>query len=142
MSSYTLHVLIDTKDKQDVFRDIKISSEQTLMDLHQVILDAFAFSGQEISSFFSCDDNWDGDQEYTQIAMEPKDEAFEMGRNKISALFKNKGDKAIYQYDFLRMWSFLIELINISPEECPEPTVLLSVGEAPKEEDKEISKDK
>lgn len=141
MNSVILHVLIDTKDKEDVFRDIQIATHSKLDILHQEILNAFDFEGQEMAAFYEADEDWDRGQEYPQIAMENQQEAFAMSEAKVGDLFSSKGDKGIYLYDFLRMWCFLIEVINTSDTAPKDATVLLSVGDAPKESDKEISED-
>lgn len=139
MQSVTLHILVDTEDKEDVFRDIQISLNDNLLTLHQSILDAFNFSGIEMASFFSCDKDWEREQEYPQMAMDEKQGAFEMGANKVSTLFSKKGDKGLLVYDFMRMWCFLIEVINVENTSCEKPEVLLSVGNAPKEDSKEAT---
>lgn len=46
MRIYRFRVLIDRES--EAFRDIEIGSEQTFLDLHNAIKDAFAFIGQEV----------------------------------------------------------------------------------------------
>ncbi|MDB9748386.1 plasmid pRiA4b ORF-3 family protein, partial [Polaribacter sp.] len=45
-----------------------------------------------------------------------------------------ENDKLIYVYDFLKMWTFYVEVIEISSEEKPGlPLIILTVGEIPAE---------
>ncbi|TXC81657.1 plasmid pRiA4b ORF-3 family protein [Luteibaculum oceani] len=141
MKSFTLHVLVDTKEKTDVFRDIKISADAKLETLHKAILKAFDFKGQEMAAFYSCDKDWERLQEFPQMAMDKGQEKYEMGTATIADLVKKKGSKALYVYDFLKMWCFLIEVINVSEEATKTPKVLLTVGKAPKESEKKVSEE-
>ena len=54
MRIYRFRVLID--HESEAFRDIEIGSEQTFLDLHTAIKDAFAFIGQEMASFYVSDE--------------------------------------------------------------------------------------
>ena len=45
----------------------------------------------------------------------------------------NTNDKLIYVYDFFKMWSFYVEVIDINNELLSEPTIIMSVGEIPDE---------
>jgi hypothetical protein len=56
----------------------------------------------------------------------------------IEDMVNTSNQKFILVYDFLRMWCFMIELIEIIQENFEGPMLDLSVGEAPNEFDKEI----
>mgnify|MGYP000182554451 FL=1 len=44
------------------------------------------------------------------------------------------GDKLIYVYDFLKMWTFYVEAIEVTKDTQNDvPKTILSVGEIPKE---------
>jgi len=45
----------------------------------------------------------------------------------------NINDKLIYVYDFLKMWTFYVEVVEHSNEVITESKVILSVGEIPSE---------
>jgi hypothetical protein len=49
--------------------------------------------------------------------------------------------KIILVYDFLRMWIFLLELIERTDEIVPAPKVTLSIGIAPPEDSRMIQED-
>ncbi|GIR21340.1 MAG: hypothetical protein CM15mP36_05470 [Flavobacteriales bacterium] len=48
---YRFRVILDNDTKEDVFRDLEIVKDSSLKDLHELILLAFKFSGEEMSSF-------------------------------------------------------------------------------------------
>ena len=52
-----LRVILDTE--QDVYRDIEISTDSTLLHFHNAILDAFGWSPGEMASFFESDEHWE-----------------------------------------------------------------------------------
>jgi hypothetical protein len=60
---------------------------------------------------------------------------------KLSDFMEFEDQKIILVYDFLRMWIFLIELIERSEEDLTAPKVALSIGLAPPEDSKMIQED-
>ena len=55
---YRFRVILDNDTKEDVFRDLEIVKDSSLKDLHELILLSFKFSGEEMSSFFTVDEEW------------------------------------------------------------------------------------
>ena len=52
----------------------------------------------------------------------------------INKIIPNVGDKLIYVYDFLKMWTFYVETINVTTTSQKDlPKTILSVGEIPNE---------
>jgi len=52
----------------------------------------------------------------------------------INEIIPKAGDKLIYVYDFLKMWTFYVETINVSTTSQEDvPKTILAVGEIPKE---------
>ena len=52
---YRIRVILDNDTKEDIFRDLEIIKDSSLKDLHELILSAFKFSGEEMSSFLAVD---------------------------------------------------------------------------------------
>ena len=115
-----LRVILDTEE--DVFRDIDIAVDAPLMHLHFAILDAFGWEAGELASFFQSDEAWTRGKEFSLLDMSDTmaDEAEdgEMAENTIGHLIPSKEDRAIYVYDFLRMWCFYVEPLSVSE---PDP---------------------
>ena len=103
-----LRVILDTE--QDVYRDIEISIESTLLHFHNAILDAFGWTPGEMASFFESDENWDKGKEYS--LMDIGGDA-DMTVVKVEAIIQDTDSRAVYVYDFLRMWCFFIEPVSL-----------------------------
>ena len=53
---YRFRVILDHKNKEDIFRDVEIRKTDTFEDLHNVITQSFGFDGSEMASFYLCND--------------------------------------------------------------------------------------
>ena len=103
--------------EEDVFRDIEIMADSTLEDFHNAIFQAFGFDGSEMASFYISDDDWSQGEEIAQ--MDLGDESVRlMEETTLDDVVSESQTKLIYIYDFLSMWTFLIELAEIAE---PEP---------------------
>jgi hypothetical protein len=141
MRIYRFRVLID--HPSEAFRDIEIASEQTFLDLHKAIKDAFAFIGQEMASFYVSDPEWNKGPEIPLadlgFGMDGEQAPAIMDQVLISDHIRSTEQRFIYAYDFLHMWIFLVELIHAAPPEpgVEYPRVVMSMGTAPDEHSKE-----
>ena len=131
---YKFRAILDNED--DIFRDIAINQEDTLEDFHNALFNAFGFDGLEVASFYTCDDTWNQDQEIPMF-----DTGDEPGEIKTMAdyvledILDKQNTKIIYVYDFINMWTFLVELASIENEVVGEtyPNLLFSHGIMPEE---------
>lgn len=129
---YKFRAILDAEE--DVFRDIAIQEDDTLEDLHNAIVNAFGFDGMEVASFYTCDDQWNQEEEIPMF-----DSGDVLGEMKIMSdyplnqLLSADQTKIIYVYDFINMWTFLVELAAIEEPESGEtyPALLFSHGELP-----------
>lgn len=110
---YRFRVILDAEE--DVFRDIEILQEDTLEDLHNVIVNAFGFDGTEMASFYLSDDQWNQGEEISQFDM--GGEVRLMNETRLESVLDENNTKIIYVYDFLNMWTFLVELAEIGAAE-------------------------
>jgi len=126
---YKFRVILDAEE--DIFRDIAILHDNTLEDLHNAIVNAFDFDGLEIASFYTCDNQWNQDEEISLF-----DTGEIVGEQKIMndyplfEILNKESTKIIYVYDFLNMWTFLVELAAIEEIEAGiiYPNLLFSHG--------------
>lgn len=131
---YKFRVILDAEE--DVFRDIAILQDDTLEDLHNAIFNSFGFDGTEIGSFYTCDDTWNQEDEISLF-----DTGDVLGEKKIMADYKlsdildKQNTKIIYVYDFISMWTFLVELAAIEDIKAGTtyPETLFSQGDMPAE---------
>lgn len=141
MSNTIFHFRVLIDQSNEVFRDIQIESSATFEDFHHAIVEAFAFSGEEMASFFVSDDDWEKGEEITQMDMGTVEEGGVkiMSDFTLNEMVDQKGAKLLYLYDFMRMWMFFVEMVEISTPDPDKnyPLVTLTVGDAPHESSKE-----
>ena len=130
---YKIRLILDTK--QDVIRDIAISNEITLEDLHKVITNAFGFDGTEMASFYLSDNEWNQGEEIPLFNISESNDVICMQNFFVKDVLDKDKNKLIYVYDFFSMWTFFVELITIAENntQFKLPSLLISVGEVPKE---------
>lgn len=121
-----------------VFRDIELKADATFLEFHRALLKSFEFSGDEMASFYLSDDDWEKGEEITMLDMSEEDAVRTMDNTRLDELLSERGDRLFYLYDFMRMWVFYVELVDIThPEKGAEyPRVTLAVGDAPDENSK------
>lgn len=141
MAGLKFRVLLDSSDKSEIFRDILIGDTESFETFYQAILEAYQFSGDQMASFYMSNDNWDKGHEISLFDMSMGEDPDQImpGVMKTSILadFMLEDDqKIILVHDFIRMWIFLIELIEVTKDAPNSPKVVLSVGNAPAEESK------
>lgn len=130
--AYKFRVILDVEG--DVFRDIIVAGNIHLEELHFTIAKSFGFKGQEMASFYRSDENWEQGDEIPLFDMSEDGEANSMSKYQIIDTFKSEGDKLIYVYDFMSMWTFFVELADMSVAiEENLPIVAISIGNAPDE---------
>ncbi|HEX8562919.1 MAG TPA: hypothetical protein VF676_08065 [Flavobacterium sp.] len=126
---YKFRVILDAEE--DVFRDIAILEDDTLEDLHNAIVNAFDFDGMELASFYTCDNQWNQDEEIPMFdAGDVPGEQRIMADYALSEILNEDNTKIIYVYDFLNMWTFFVELGAIEDPQPGEsyPAMLFSHG--------------
>ena len=141
MSSYKFRILVDTDSSEEIFRDIIISEADNFESLYNAIIQSFGFNGDQLASFYLSNDSWDKGLEIALMDMgsgEGEEELKTMKNTSLNELVDTQGQKIILVYDFLKMWCFLIELIEITPEFTLNPEIKLSIGVAPSEDSKEL----
>jgi hypothetical protein len=124
------------EEDDSIYRDIAIRHKQFFLDLHQAILKAYEFDSKHAATFYRSNDNW---QRGKEISLEKYDKSYVvepllMESTTIGSEIFDPNQKFIYQYDFNRNWTFLVELINVSKEENPKieyPAVVRTEGIAP-----------
>ena len=129
---YKIRIILDTKE--DIFRDIEIEAENSLEDLHNAITQAFGFLGDEMASFYTCDEKWNQLEEIALFDMSEKGSDVRlMNETFLEDILTKENPKLIYVYDFLSMWTFFIELADIveNVEGFDYPHLLFSFGELP-----------
>lgn len=139
---YKIRVILDTKE--DVIRTILVDDILNLEDLHLIIAKSFGFEGQEMASFYRTDDEWNQGEEIPLFNMAEAGEGVSMQTCILKDTLLQENDKLIYVYDFLNMWTFYVDVVEISNDKRDDlPQTILTVGEIPEEApEKEFVADK
>lgn len=141
MKEYKFRVLIDTLEEENAFRDIVVDSSATFEVFNKAIVQAFKFKGDQIASFYLSNDDWDKGQEIGLMDMTAESADFlEMSDTLIREKVETINQKLLYVYDFLSMWCFFIELVEINDLSHAKayPLVELEFGTPPLEESKQL----
>jgi hypothetical protein len=127
-----IRALVDTPEEEDVFRDIEIYSNQTFLELHSAIQEAFNFDQSQLASFHLSDNDWERGEEITLIDMGGGEKQL-MEDTALSDHIRSKNQKLLYIFDFMLMWTFFIEVVAIYPRKTDRvlPEIVLSVGNHP-----------
>lgn len=144
MAVYKYRVLLDSVEEEEVFRDILMDSSSNFNEFFNTIINAFQFNGDQIASFYLSNENWDKGEEISLMDMSFGNESPSktMEDTLLEDCMYDSRQKIILVYDFLKMWIFLIELQEVVQSVDHElPYCSLAIGNAPKEEDREVSLD-
>ena len=135
---YRFRVILDNDTKDDIFRDLEIIKDSSLKDLHELILLAFKFSNEEMSSFFTVDNEWNQIDEISLMSFD--DSIKSMDSINLSDFVEHNNTKFLYVYDFMNMWTFYVELIEEGKliKNQKYPRIIFSNGELPKYAPKKI----
>jgi hypothetical protein len=124
------------EEDDSVYRDVAVRHTQSFLQLHQVILKAYEFDSKHQATFYRSNDHW---QRGREITLQKYDKPYRaepllMEATPIGSEIRDPNQKFIYAYDFVKNWSFLVELINVSKEESGKldyPAVVKAEGIAP-----------
>jgi hypothetical protein len=131
---FRFRVVLDNDTKEDIFRDIEIRNTDSLEDLHNVITQSFGFDGSEMASFYLSDDEWNQGEEISLFDVNEGGTDIQlMSQTTIDSVVSESRTKLLYIYDFLSMWTFMVELGEIVEEAqgTDYPNLLFVHGQVP-----------
>jgi Plasmid pRiA4b ORF-3-like protein len=124
------------EEDESVYRDVVIRHTQSFRDLHDAILKGYEFDNKHKATFYRSNDHWLRGREISleQYEKDYKVAPLLMSDTTIGSEIREPNQRFVYQYDFNKNWTFLVELINVAKEENPKvsyPSVSRSEGIAP-----------
>ena len=129
---YNIQVVLEAKN--DVIRNIDISPNKSLEDLHYAIIDSLELNKQEIASFYMTNKKFELLNEIPIFKIdESEKDTIVMSEIKLESIFTNSDNQLLYIYDFLKMWRFLISFSNTSNTKSENTEVTRSIGKMPEE---------
>jgi hypothetical protein len=128
---YRFRIILDTKE--DIFRDLEIEPSASLEDFHYAIAQSFGFGGQEMASFYTTNENWEQGEELPLLDM--GEGTTPMAAKSLDEYFNEANHHLIYVYDFLSMWTFFVELMEIGEKDpvALYPNLIFGQGDVPEE---------
>ncbi len=125
------------EEDDSIYRDVAVKHTQTFLQLHQIILKAYEFDNKHQATFYRSNDQWQRGREISLAKYDGrtyKVAPLLMEETTIGSEIRDPNQKFIYNYDFVKGWSFMVELINVSKEENAKldyPAVVKTEGIAP-----------
>ena len=128
---YRLRVILDVEE--DVLRDLEIAATASLENLHDAITQAFGFGSNEMACFYRSSQNGNKEKSFPGRYGDPT--ATPMGNTPLEELLTESTPQLLYVYDFLSLWTFFIELVEVAEPEPAKgyPNLLFAQGEVPEE---------
>ena len=110
---YRFTIISDEVD--DFIREIQIDSEATFFELHEALLQAAKSNDAQMTSFFTCDEDWEKEQEITleDMGSSSEEDSYIMRETRLSELLEDEKQKMLYVFDPLTERVFFIELSEI-----------------------------
>lgn len=106
-------------DDESVYRDIAIRHTQNFKELNDTILKSWEFDSKHQATFYRSNDHWLRGREISleKYDKEYKAEPLLMHEVSIGNEIKSPNQRFIFEYDFAKNWTFLVELIKVDKEE-------------------------
>jgi len=120
MHVYKFRIVNDLNE--DFLREVDIKASQTFRDLHEALLECIELNGEELASFFVCDQDWNKQREITLLDMvgersadeeKPLGEPLIMSETRLKDVVEEPRQRLLYEYDFLNINTFYVELVKI-----------------------------
>ncbi len=98
-----------------IYRDVIVKHTQNFTALNNIILKAFEFDQKHDATFFRSNDIWKRGREISKAVYEKEYIAppLLMEETTIGSEIIDTNQHFIYLYDFVKSWTFLIELIQV-----------------------------
>ncbi|MFT3679760.1 MAG: hypothetical protein QM791_05785 [Ferruginibacter sp.] len=125
------------EDDDSIYRDVVIRHTQSFLELHSSILKSFEFDNKHKATFYRSNDNWLRGREISLEKYDDKTYKVDpllMADVAMGSEIKDPNQKFIYVYDFNKLWTFKVELIQVDKEENKKityPSCIRTEGIAP-----------
>ncbi|MCH5179400.1 MAG: hypothetical protein J1F13_06945 [Prevotellaceae bacterium] len=132
---FKIALICDEAD--NFFREITIDSDATFLELNEAVLNACGYDDSQITSFYTCSDNWDREQQIVREDMgttTEDEDVYIMADTRLSDLLEDEEQKLIYTFDPANDRIFYLELTEIiTGQTLSKAECTISRGEAPQQ---------
>lgn len=135
----TLDTNFEGRGEEKPYREIVVSSNQSLSTLAKAIVKSFGFYFDHCYGFYNNFSNYFKSTEmyelFTDIPEDPTPGAKGVTYIKVATVFPEIGKKMLFLFDYGDNWNFSVELIGIkvAPGNAKNPKIVKKVGKAPKQ---------
>ena len=124
-------------DEVDNFkREIQIDADNTFLDFKNAICDSVGYDKSQLSSFFTCNDDWEREQEISleDMGSDLSEDVYLMEETPLSDFIEDEGQRLVWVFDYMTDRSFFIEMKRSVPgKHLLEPLCSISMGKAPEQ---------
>lgn len=127
---------IISDEVEDFMREIKIDSDATFLDLHELIIKSCGYKDDQLTSFTICENGWEKGQEITMEVMDTDsyEDSFIMAETELNEFLEDEKQHLLYTFDPLADRVFFIELSEIiTGKNMTGGKVTKSIGDAPQQ---------
>lgn len=128
--------ILISDEVDDFVREIKIDPEATFYDLHKAILESTGYKDDQMTSFFTCDEDWEKEKEITleDMSSNSEEDSWVMKETRLNELLEDEKQKMIYVFDPMTERVFFIELAEIiTGQDLSAAVCSRKEGEAPQQ---------
>lgn len=117
MHAYRFRITSD--DNDEFLREIELLANNSFEDFHKSLVESCKFQGNELASFYTCDNQWRKKTEITLFDMNAGEGETQEGAPlvmrdiKLNQFINDPHQRFIYIYDFLNLYTVYIELMKI-----------------------------
>jgi hypothetical protein len=119
---------IESDESSNFTLEVEIKASQTFKVLHDFLIKTLNLKGDELASFYVTDEKWQKSEEITLLDMSgdedehvnDEDEThtiYLMSKTRLDTFIEEENQYLLYEYDFLQMHTFYIEVIQIGSSE-------------------------
>jgi len=123
--TYTFRFILP--EEKEFMADIAVPSSYSFFDLHHTVQEFFKYDKGQMASFIITDDQWNKLQEIAMVDFEKEDGESPMKAFKLSDLFKKKGQRMLYVFDFFSERAFFVQLLDIQEDKTISKGSLLKL---------------
>ncbi|MCH5245722.1 MAG: hypothetical protein J1E84_04600 [Muribaculaceae bacterium] len=128
--------ILASEEVDNFMREIEIDADASFLDLRNAICDAVGYSTKQLASFLIYDDYREKEFEITleDMGVDSSEDPLIMNECIISDYIEDKGQRLMYNFDFMTNRSLYMELKDSMPgKHLDAPACTLSVGNPPPE---------
>lgn len=128
-------ILLVSDEVENFQREIAIDADATFLDLNNAILNACHYSDDQITCFYTCNEDWEQKAQIIREEMDStsaEDDVYLMHNTAIRDLLNDVGDKLVFVFDPLSERMFFLKVSEvITGKDLKEAQCIKSVGNAP-----------